>query len=77
MEATDNAMGGSMNDQYAELVRLISRLHAYGGLSHTLFCAKFAASQDNPSGAWDAETAFPCDCGLEAIFEHMRIKEDS
>jgi hypothetical protein len=60
-----------MSDQYRELVRLISRVHAYGGLSHTPFCAKFAASQDAPQGAHDAQTAFPCDCGVDEIFSHM------
>lgn len=67
-------MSETAEERYQELRRLISRVHAYGGLSHTPCCAKFAMSQDNPDGAWDAETAFPCDCGLEAIFAHINIK---
>lgn len=67
----------SGEERYRELRGLISRVHAYGGLSHTPFCAKFAASQDNPQGPWDAQTAFPCDCGVDAIFGHMATwKED-
>ena len=68
----ESLIGDCLRGGYDELVSLISRVHAYGGLSHTPFCAKFALSQDNPTGAWDAETAFPCDCGVEAIFDHMR-----
>ena len=58
-------------DKYAELVRLVSRLHAYGGMSHTPFCAKFSFSRDATDGTL---TAFPCDCGIEAIFEHITVK---
>lgn len=54
------------------LASLVARLHAHGGISHAIFCAKFSHSDDST----ESPTAFPCDCGLEEIFRHITVSHD-
>ena len=60
-----------VGERYGALVRLVGRLHANGGISHAVMCAKFCHSED----ATEVPTAFPCDCGLEEIFRHITVPQ--